>query len=100
MLQGPFLGPDHQPQYLVNGQVNPEITIRPGETQRWRILNASANSFFNLQLVRHTLHEIATDGNPRPEAASKTTKSPVSSPASTRPPAVVVTPDNIGRGES
>ncbi len=70
VLQGPFLGPDHQPQYLVNGQVNPEITIRPGETQRWRILNASANSFFNLQLVRHTLHEIATDGNARPEAAS------------------------------
>jgi len=67
-LQGPFLGPDHQAQYLVNGQVNPEIPIRPGETQRWRILNASANGFFNLQLVRHTMLMIATDGNPTPVA--------------------------------
>lgn len=67
VLQGPFLGASGQAQYLVNGQVDPEIAIRPGETQRWRILNASANAFFNLQLVRHRLHEIATDGNPRPQ---------------------------------
>ncbi len=71
VLQGPFLGPDHQVQYLVNGQINPEIPIRPGETQRWRILNASANAFFNLQLVRHPFHEIGTDGNPRPEVETK-----------------------------
>jgi FtsP/CotA-like multicopper oxidase with cupredoxin domain len=70
VLQGPVLDASHQAQYLVNGQVNPEIPIRPGETQRWRILNATANNFFNLQLVRHQLHEIATDGNPRPEVAT------------------------------
>ena len=57
-------------QYLVNGQLNPQIDIQPGETQRWRILNASANNFFNLQLARHQLHQIATDGDPLPELAT------------------------------
>jgi suppressor of ftsI len=49
---------------LVNGQLNPTIDIRHGETQRWRIVNASVNSVFKLQLEGHTLHQIATDGNP------------------------------------
>ncbi len=66
ILQGPFLDAGGQTQYLVNGQINPKIDIQPGETQRWRILNASANGFFNLQLARHQLHQIATDGNPLP----------------------------------
>lgn len=49
---------------LVNGQLNPTIYIRRGETQRWRIVNASVNSVFQLQLEGHTLAQIATDGNP------------------------------------
>jgi suppressor of ftsI len=65
VLQGPFFGPDGV-QYLVNGRVNPTIAIRPGETQRWRLLNASANSFFNLRLDGIDLHRIALDGNPLP----------------------------------
>ena len=64
-LQGPFLGSEGM-QYLVNGQINPTIAIRPGETQRWRLLNASANAFFNLQLDGNELHHIALDGNPLP----------------------------------
>ena len=38
-------GPNMQKTYLrlVNGQLNPTMTMRPGETQRWRILNATAN---------------------------------------------------------
>jgi FtsP/CotA-like multicopper oxidase with cupredoxin domain len=39
------------------------MTIRPGETQRWRILNASANVTYLLQLDGHQLHPIAKDGN-------------------------------------
>src|SRR4051794_11702708 len=46
-LQGPFVTAAGV-QYLVNGQDTPTIAIRPGETQRWRLLNASANAFFNL----------------------------------------------------
>ena len=29
---------------LVNGQLNPTITIKPGETQRWRVQNLSPSS--------------------------------------------------------
>jgi FtsP/CotA-like multicopper oxidase with cupredoxin domain len=48
---------------LVNGQLNPTMTIRPGETQRWRILNATANVTYLLHLDGHQLHQIAKDGN-------------------------------------
>lgn len=61
-LQGPFAGANNSVQFTVNGQVNPTISIQPGETQRWRIANISANQFFNLQLVGHPLHRIAIDG--------------------------------------
>jgi FtsP/CotA-like multicopper oxidase with cupredoxin domain len=48
---------------LVNGQLNPTMTIRPGETQRWRILNAAANVTYRVHLDGHQLHQIAKDGN-------------------------------------
>ena len=47
----------------VNGQSVPQMTIAPGETQRWRIMNASSYTFMNLALEGHTLHQIASDGN-------------------------------------
>jgi FtsP/CotA-like multicopper oxidase with cupredoxin domain len=58
-------GPNMQKTNLrmVNGQLNPTMTMRPGETQRWRILNATANLTFFLQLDGHQLHQIAKDGN-------------------------------------
>jgi FtsP/CotA-like multicopper oxidase with cupredoxin domain len=49
---------------LVNGQLNPHIPIRAGETQRWRILNATVSDFFDLQLDGHAFVQIAADGNP------------------------------------
>ena len=49
---------------LVNGQLRPGIPIREGETQRWRILNATVSDFFDLQLSGHRLLQIAADGNP------------------------------------
>lgn len=49
---------------LVNGQFEPTLSIRPGETQRWRIANASANRFFRLVLEGHKFHLIARDGDP------------------------------------
>jgi len=48
----------------VNGQLNPTIRIRPGETQRWRILNATPENFVLLGLEGHMLHRIANDGEP------------------------------------
>jgi suppressor of ftsI len=58
-------GPNMQKTNLrmVNGQLNPTMTMRPGETQRWRILNATVNLTFFLQLDGHQLHQIAKDGN-------------------------------------
>lgn len=67
LLQGPMAGSDREGQHLVNGQQLPVITIQPGELQRWRIANISANQFYDLQLVGHQLHRIATDGNPLPQ---------------------------------
>ena len=65
ILDTPPTGPSQQKTYmrLVNGQLNPTMTMRPGETQRWRILNASANVTYRLHLDGHQLHQIAKDGN-------------------------------------
>jgi FtsP/CotA-like multicopper oxidase with cupredoxin domain len=48
---------------LVNGQLNPTMTIQPGETQRWRVQNLTASTTFRLRLDAHQLHQIAKDGN-------------------------------------
>ena len=65
ILDTPPGGPSQESKYmrLVNGQLDPTMTMRPGETQRWRILNASVNVFFRLQLDGHQLHQVAKDGN-------------------------------------
>jgi FtsP/CotA-like multicopper oxidase with cupredoxin domain len=47
---------------MVNGQVNPVLNIRPGQVQRWRILNASNARFYKLSLENHTLYVIGTEG--------------------------------------
>lgn len=49
---------------LVNGRQQPTLRIRPGETQRWRILNAASDVFYQLELEDHLLYVIAVDGNP------------------------------------
>ncbi len=47
---------------MVNGQMNPVLPIRPGQVQRWRILNASTARFYKLSLENHTLYLVGTDG--------------------------------------
>lgn len=47
---------------LVNGQYQPTLTIKPGEIQRWRMLNASV-VFMRVQLEGQILHKLAVDGN-------------------------------------
>jgi FtsP/CotA-like multicopper oxidase with cupredoxin domain len=65
--QGTVVPGDQQDptQYIrtVNGQLNPVIRIQPGETQRWRIGNTSADSFLNVSLDGNQLYQIASDGN-------------------------------------
>ncbi|GGU98012.1 copper oxidase [Streptomyces albospinus] len=48
----------------VNGQINPVIRIRPGETQLWRLANISANIYYNVHLQGQQFHVIAHDGTP------------------------------------
>jgi FtsP/CotA-like multicopper oxidase with cupredoxin domain len=47
---------------MVNGQVNPQLPIKPGQVQRWRILNASTARFYKLSFENHTMFLIGTDG--------------------------------------
>jgi len=65
-LQGPFRTPDGW-VHTANGVVNPEITLQPGQTERWRLANVSANDAFNLALDGHPFHLIGLDGNPLPD---------------------------------
>jgi FtsP/CotA-like multicopper oxidase with cupredoxin domain len=48
---------------MVNGQVNPALPIRPGQVQRWRILNASTARYYKLSLENHTMYLVGTDTN-------------------------------------
>ncbi|MEU8589201.1 multicopper oxidase family protein [Streptomyces sp. NPDC048664] len=48
----------------VDGQLNPRIHIRPGETQLWRIANIGANIFYKVALPGTRLHVVAQDGFP------------------------------------
>lgn len=47
---------------MVNGMVNPVLPIKPGQIQRWKILNASNARFYRLALEGHSLYVVGTDG--------------------------------------
>ena len=59
---------------LINGQLEPTIDIRPNETQRWRILNASSDKFLVLRVQGHSMFILADDGNPRAVPQKVTTQ--------------------------
>jgi FtsP/CotA-like multicopper oxidase with cupredoxin domain len=47
----------------VNGLIKPALTLRPGETELWRIGNVGANLYYRLRLDGHQLYQVARDGN-------------------------------------
>jgi suppressor of ftsI len=49
--------------YFLNGELEPEIQIHPGEVQRWRVLNANDNAIVRMRLADHTFRVLANDGN-------------------------------------
>ncbi len=58
--------PEAVPRFLsINGQREPIIRMRPGEVQRWRIVQAAHESNLRLALSGNLLHPIAYDGIPR-----------------------------------
>jgi suppressor of ftsI len=48
----------------VNASVRPEIEIAPGERQFWRIANASADRYVDLELEGQSFEIVAMDGQP------------------------------------
>ena len=50
--------------FTVNGRVRPDIEISPGERQLWRIVNASADRYLDLEFEGQPLEVIAMDGMP------------------------------------
>ena len=54
--------PDAQEFWIINGQYRPVITMRPGEVQRWRIVNAAASWSAQLTVAGHPVHHLAYDG--------------------------------------
>ena len=48
----------------VNGSVRPRIQIAPNERQFWRIVNASADRYLDLQVDGQTFEIVALDGMP------------------------------------
>ena len=49
---------------LINGQLRPEIRMRPGEPQVWCLANGSTSAFYVLRLEGHTFDVVADDGVP------------------------------------
>lgn len=49
---------------LVNGQLRPVLTMRPGSTQLWRLVNAGADIFYQLHLDGYRLRVVGEDGRP------------------------------------
>jgi FtsP/CotA-like multicopper oxidase with cupredoxin domain len=69
LASGPPLAPDGsypgQPTffyYTTNGVTNPTLHMRPGEVQRWRLLNATDSDNLLITLQGHGLNVIAMDG--------------------------------------
>src|SRR5437868_3304002 len=50
--------------FTLNGSVRPQIEIAPGERQFWRLVNASADRYVDLQLEGQTFEIVAMDGMP------------------------------------
>jgi suppressor of ftsI len=50
--------------YTVNGAIRPQIEIAPGEREFWRIVNASADRYVDVQLDGEPWEIVALDGTP------------------------------------
>lgn len=53
--------------FVTNGVTNPILKMRPGEVQRWRLLDAASGETLPIALEGHSLHVLANDGINVPE---------------------------------
>ena len=52
----------------INGQLMPRVDIQPGETQLWRFIDQTANTYFRLKLEGHRFTVVGRDSQPIPKA--------------------------------
>lgn len=71
--------------FTVNGMLRPRIEIAPKERQFWRVVNASADRYLDLQLDGETFEIVALDGMPlayhEPKSPTRTTNHLLVAPA-------------------
>ena len=48
----PSSAPDYAPSYFINGQINPIIEMKPGETQVWTFANVSPFAAYSLAILK------------------------------------------------
>ena len=56
--------------FTTNGVTNPVLQMRPGEVQRWRMLNAASGETLLVALQNHALNVIANDGLTVPQVVT------------------------------
>ena len=63
---------------LVNGQVSPQLSARPGERERWRIINACAARYLRLRLDGQQLQLLGIDSGrfPQPQDVTEVVLAP------------------------
>jgi suppressor of ftsI len=83
--------------FTVNGAVRPRIEIAPKERQFWRIVNASADRYLDLQLDEQKFEIVALDGMPlgyhQPEGPTRTANHLLLAPAGRLEAIVTAPPD-------
>jgi suppressor of ftsI len=66
-LSSDVCGAEPEPPHevmTVNGSVRPQMEIAPGERQFWRLVNASADRYVDLELEGQSFEIVAMDGEP------------------------------------
>jgi suppressor of ftsI len=58
---------------LVNGQLRPVLTLRPGQTELWRLANEGADIFYDLRLPGYRFTIVGQDGYPVARATTADT---------------------------
>jgi len=66
-----MINPSAPTNFTVNGQTNPTITMRPGETQFWQLGNIGADLYYDLVLEGHLFYQIERDGNRRNQTVER-----------------------------
>lgn len=65
-------------QLLVNGVIQPVLSVQPGATERWRVVNATNARYLRLALQGHAFQVVGHDGGlfEAPQAATETLLAP------------------------